>query len=58
MAYRNSSFGLEERRVYMREECGAEPAPGVFAYVDGEVAGRCSTAPRSTYRWLMRRELD
>lgn len=54
MAYRNSSLGLEERRAYMREECDTEPGPGVLAYVDGEVAGWCSIAPRSTYRRLVR----
>ncbi|WP_456845772.1 GNAT family N-acetyltransferase, partial [Cellulomonas sp. P5_C6] len=44
----------EERGQYMRDECAHEPGPGVLAYVDGEVAGWCSVAPRSTYRRLMR----
>ena len=30
-----------------------EPGPGVLAYVDGEVAGWCSVAPKSTYRALV-----
>ena len=29
------------------------PGPGVLAYVDGEVAGWCSVAPKSTYRALV-----
>ena len=31
-----------------------EPGPGVLAYVDGEAAGWCSVAPKSTYRALVR----
>lgn len=54
MAYRNSSLGLEERRSYMQGECATEPGPGVLAYLDGEPAGWCSIAPRTTYRRLMR----
>jgi GNAT superfamily N-acetyltransferase len=54
MAYRNSSLDLEGRRAYMREECASEPGPGVLAYVDGQPAGWCSIAPRSSYRRLMR----
>lgn len=53
MAYRNSSLGAEERIAYMRNECSAEPGPGVLAYSGGEPAGWCSVAPRSTYRRLM-----
>ena len=54
MAYRDSRVPNEERAQYMRDECAQEPGPGVLAYVDGEAAGWCSVAPRSTYRRLMR----
>jgi GNAT superfamily N-acetyltransferase len=54
MAYRYSSLGMQERIDYMRAECSAQPGPGVLAYVDGEPAGWCSIAPRSTYRRLTR----
>ena len=37
----------------MRALCGSEPGPGVLAYVDGEVAGWCPIAPKSTYRALV-----
>ena len=37
----------------MRTLCDGEPGPGVLAYVDGEVAGWCSVAPKSTYRALV-----
>ncbi len=53
MAYRNASLGFEERIASMRNACAAEPGPGVLAYVDGEPAGWCSVAPRSTFRRLM-----
>ena len=53
MAYRNSGLDAEGRIAYMRQECSAEPGPGVLAYVDDEPAGWCSVAPRSTYRRLM-----
>lgn len=53
MAYRDSRVPNEGRAAYMREECGTAPGPGVLAYVDGEPAGWCSVAPRSTYRRLM-----
>jgi GNAT superfamily N-acetyltransferase len=53
MAYRDSRVSLAEAPDYMRNECGHEPGPGVLAYVDGEPAGWCSIAPRSTYRRLM-----
>ena len=52
-AYRDSRVPNEERAQYMRDECATAPGPGVLAYVDGEVAGWCSVAPRSTYRRLM-----
>ncbi|WP_421734965.1 GNAT family N-acetyltransferase [Cellulomonas sp.] len=54
MAYRDSRVPNEERAQYMRDECAQEPGPGVLAYVDGEAAGWCSVAPRSSYRRLMR----
>lgn len=53
MAYRNSSLDADGRIAHMRAECATEPGPGVLAYVDGEAAGWCSVAPRSTYRRLM-----
>lgn len=53
MSYRDSRVSNEERPLYMERECATEPGPGVLAYVDGEVAGWCSVAPRSTYRRLM-----
>ncbi len=53
MAYRHSNLGFEERVAYMQRECASAPGPGVLAYVDGEPAGWCSVAPRSTYRRLM-----
>jgi len=54
MAYRNSSLDMPGRIAHMRELCAAEPGPGVLAYVDGEPAGWCSVAPKSTYRALVR----
>lgn len=53
MSYRDSRVPNLERPDYMRAECSQEPGPGVLAYIDGEVAGWCSVAPRSTYRRLM-----
>ncbi|MCB7135955.1 GNAT family N-acetyltransferase [Cellulosimicrobium marinum] len=53
MAYRDSRVANEDRPAFMSGLCDAEPGPGVLAYVDGEVAGWCSVAPRSTYRRLM-----
>jgi hypothetical protein len=61
IAYRNSSLDMPGRIGHMRALCESAPGPGVLAYVDGEVAGWCSVAPKSTYRskprWLVRREL-
>jgi GNAT superfamily N-acetyltransferase len=54
MAYRNSSLDAPGRIAHMRDLCASEPGPGVLAYVDGEVAGWCSVAPKSTYRALVR----
>jgi GNAT superfamily N-acetyltransferase len=53
MSYRDSRVPNQERGEYMRQECEREPGPGVLAYVDGQPAGWCSVAPRSTYRRLM-----
>lgn len=53
MSYRDSRVSNDGRPGYMAGLCDAEPGPGVLAYVDGEVAGWCSVAPRSTYRRLM-----
>ncbi|TPW76231.1 GNAT family N-acetyltransferase [Schumannella soli] len=53
MSYRDARLSNTERPEYMRAECATEPGPGVLAYVDGEVAGWCSVAPRSSYRRLM-----
>ena len=53
MSYRDARLNNVERPRYMERECATEPGPGVLAYVDGEVAGWCSVAPRSTYRRLM-----
>jgi hypothetical protein len=53
IAYRNSSLDMPGRIAHMRSLCEREPGPGVLAYVDGEVAGWCSVAPKSTYRALV-----
>jgi GNAT superfamily N-acetyltransferase len=53
MSYRDSRLNNLERPLYMADECSREPGPGVLAYVDGDVAGWCSIAPRSSYRRLM-----
>ena len=53
VAYRDSRVGTFERPAYMRDLCARDPGPGVIAYVDGEPAGWCSVAPRSTYRRLV-----
>jgi GNAT superfamily N-acetyltransferase len=53
MAYRDSRIPGPERPAYMRAECATEPGPGVLAYVDDDVAGWCSIAPRARYRRLL-----
>lgn len=53
MAYRNSSLGMADRIAHMRGLCDSEPGPGVLAFVDGQVAGWCSIAPKVTYRALV-----
>lgn len=52
-AYRDSRVATMERPAFMRGLCETHPGPGVLAYVDGEPAGWCSVAPRSTYRRLV-----
>ncbi len=54
MSYRDSRVEPFDRPGHMAEECAADPGPGVLVYVDGEVAGWCSVAPRSSYRRLTR----
>ena len=53
MAYRNSSLAMPGRIAHMRGLCDSEPGPGVLAFVDGQVAGWCSIAPKATYRALV-----
>ena len=53
LAYRDSRVPPADRPEYMATECATEPGPGVLVYVDGEVAGWCSIAPRSSYRRLL-----
>ena len=53
MVYRNSSLDMAGRVSHMRALCEGDPGPGVLAYVDGEAAGWCSIAPKSTYRALV-----
>ena len=53
MTYRNSSLGMPDRIAHMRALCESEPGPGVLAFVDGEVAGWCSIAPKATHRALV-----
>ena len=53
MSYRDARLNNLERPLYMEDECSREPGPGVLAYVDGEPAGWCSIAPRSSYRRLL-----
>ena len=53
MVYRNSSLDMPGRIAHMCDLCAGEPGPGVLAYVDGEVAGWCSVAPKSTHRALL-----
>lgn len=53
MSYRDSRVSGADRPAFMEELCRTEPGPGVLAFVDGDPAGWCSVAPRSTYRRLM-----
>ncbi len=54
MAYRDSRVPADERPAAMAAECAVEPGPGVLAYVDDDVAGWCSVAPRRSMRRLVR----
>lgn len=52
---RDNGALLGERRAnWVRDLCGQTPAPGVLAYVDGEVAGWCGVSPRDRYARLVR----
>ncbi|GEA89769.1 GNAT family N-acetyltransferase [Cellulomonas cellasea] len=53
-SYRDARVPNAERPEALRQQCAQEPGPGVLVYVDDEVAGWCSVAPRSSYRRLMR----
>lgn len=53
LAYRDSRVPGPERADYMRSECETAPGPGVLVYVDDDVAGWCSIAPRASYRRLL-----
>jgi GNAT superfamily N-acetyltransferase len=53
MAYRNSSLAMPDRIAHMRGLCDSEPGPGVLAFVDGQVVGWCSIAPKATFRALV-----
>ena len=53
MSYRDARLGMAGRVAHMKAECEREPGPGVLAYVDGQAAGWCSVAPKSTYRRLL-----
>lgn len=53
MSYRDARLDMPGRIEHMRSECAREPGPGVLVYVDGEVAGWTSVAPKSSYRRLM-----
>ena len=44
---------MPHRIAHMRALCDTQPGHGVLAYVDGEVAGWCTVAPKSTYRALV-----
>lgn len=53
MSYRDSRVDALDRPAFMAQACASDPGPGVLAYVDDEVAGWCSVAPRSSYRRLV-----
>lgn len=59
LAYRlpSGEFGRmdgAEREARMRELVDADPAPGLLAYLDGEVAGWCGVGPREDMQRLVR----
>ena len=43
-----------ERPEVVRGLCGRRPAPGLLAYVDGEVAGWCALGPHASFGRLLR----
>ena len=43
----NRSLARRARGEYVEKPCGRDPAPGVLAYSDDEVAGWAAVAPRS-----------
>lgn len=49
-----SEFRAARGGERMRALMAADPAPGLLAYVDGEVAGWCQVAPRSALGRLVR----
>jgi GNAT superfamily N-acetyltransferase len=53
LSYRDARVKNADRPAVLAGLCETQPGPGVLAYVDGEVAGWCSVAPRTTYRRLM-----
>lgn len=53
MSYRDSRVPAEDRPACMQDQCSSEPGPGVLVYVDDDVAGWCSIAPRADYRRLI-----
>jgi len=53
MSYRDARLDMPGRVAHMHAECSRRPGPGVLAYVDGEPAGWCSVAPKSSYRRLL-----
>ena len=53
VVYRNSSLDMPGRIAHIRALCQSAPGPGVLAYVDGDVAGWCSVAPKATYLALV-----
>jgi GNAT superfamily N-acetyltransferase len=46
--------GTERREEVMRELCAGPVAPGLLAYVDGELAGWIGAAPRSSMSYVER----
>jgi GNAT superfamily N-acetyltransferase len=53
MSYREGTLDTPAREAGMRRLCAEPPGPGVLAYLDGEIAGWCSVAPRASHRRLM-----
>ncbi len=51
--YRDSRLDMPGRIALMRDQCAADPGPGVLAYVDGEVAAWCSVATKADFRGIV-----